>query len=166
MTKTPLRKYRWISVILLAALILMSGYKRDRVFYYLDARIQYEEGNYHRDFAKEYLPDSEFKTIYNQDLDGLYKEKWIQTGKFTIIYFLIAFLGLILFETDKSFFKYLLYLYLALTLIGFLAYGLDYVISMNNLGYTIAMFLMHILQSPLPLFIFIPAQVLLTYKKK
>lgn len=144
----------------------MSGYKRDRVFYYLDARIQYEEGNYHRDLAKEYLPDSEFKTIYNQDLDGLYKEKWIQTGKFTVIYFLIAFLGLILFETDKSFFKYLLYLYLALTLIGFLAYGLDYVISMNNLGYTIAMFLMHILQSPLPLFIFLPAQVLLTYKKK
>lgn len=166
MAKTQLKKYRWLSVIVLATLILLSGYKRDRVFYYLDARIHFEDGSYHRDFAKEYLTDSEYQTIYNQDLDGLYKEKWIQTGKYTFIYFLIALLGLILFETDNSFIKYLIYLYSALTAIGFMTYGLDYVLPLNNLGYTIAMFLMHILQSPLPLFIFLPAQVLLTYKKK
>ncbi len=153
-----LRHNRVLSVVLLIVAILTAGFLRDRRFYYVNARIKHLQGIIDYRAFEGTLPN----WMMNLDLNELMWLKWGLTFIYILVFYAICHLGLVLLVKDfRPMVKVLQYLYLFGTLGALVLYGIDFIVSFNQIGYKSSRFIMHVLQSPLPLFMLFPAQFLM-----
>ncbi len=153
-----LRQNKILSIFITAGFILLAGFLRDRQFYYINARIKYLQGLYNYDAFEGTLAN----WMMDLDLNELMWIKWGYTFMYILIFYAICHFGITLLVNDfRPMLKILQYLYLFGTLGALCLYGIDFIINFNQIGYKSSRFIMHILQSPLPLFMLYPAQFLM-----
>lgn len=149
---------RKIKIALFLGLIIFAGFIRDFIFYNLSARIQFLEG-YPHNFRHSY-----FKILDGLSHSGMIGLKWVFTGVFTLIFFLLNW-GIIYLITRNKLSKLLGILYAAITGVSALLYLL-FLLTNKDFLYLSSMEGMHLLQSALPAIILIPVLLILPHLQK
>lgn len=149
MSRSKVKLILWLFPVV--ALVVTTGFLREFLFLNINEQISFVY--YDTDFSRM---SDKLWFLRSWDYSSLYYLKWTLTLVFTGIYLLEAALALkVLFRS--FFFRELLFVFGALTLISGILYVAFSLAGDSQEGYLLARFFMGLAQSPVPLMLLIPA---------
>jgi len=142
---------RNISLIILAILVIFSGYLRDTIFKSMNALLRAwdQDQDYYLPSFLSFLQDYEYTTVENL--------KWLLTVLFSIIYLFFSILIIRLLFNEKKYLKIVVFTYLGILILSGLFIFTGFLFSnTSQTMYEFARYLMGMAQSPIILMILIP----------
>jgi hypothetical protein len=146
-------KNKIIAVVLILVLIAL-GFFREYLFVNINV-VLYNKLN-----GETYTVVPILSFFEGFSYNSVYACKWIFTGLFSLLFFLLQAELLKRIFAEKNIVKWLLYFYLVLILLAILAFGTGYISGNLESGYRFSRMFMGILQSPVPLMFMIPVGIL------
>ena len=156
--RTRKRPNRIIIALIVIALIA-AGFIRDFIFVRINWQLGYLNSIGNEDSR---FPLQEFLSSFSYD--QLYIGKWILTGIFTILYFVMTCVLVHLIFNNRTHLRITLYSYGLLLLTAVISYGLGWALGEVQKGYEFARIFMHLSQSPVIVMVLIPALMLVAYQ--
>lgn len=142
-------------------LFIVLGFMRDFIF----INLNYQMGKlYYKDY--NFILPEPLYFLNNFTYQGLIYLKWILTGIFFILYFLVTVLSIKRIFNNKKYIKLSIGFYFILTVVAALVYLIGAVFFNSERAYNLSLFFTHMIQSPLVLMILIPAFKLTGNAKK
>lgn len=133
-----------IAVLIIPVLIWL-GFLREEIFVEMNKLIMYKQhpsvGNWASEIVAPY---------YDYTEQELFTAKWWMTLRFTVYFFSLSSLILILFFRRKEIILYLFAFYIVLFVLSAISYGSGFITGNQRGAYLVARRLMGLLQSPYP----------------
>lgn len=154
-----MQKRRTSFYIAIVIVIVTLGFLREFIFVNLNyqlGKLYYLE-YYHSNEYNYQLPAS-LPIFGSMSYIQLYWTKWFLSGLFALLYFGISYFALRrIFPAARWVAKITIGLYVAVFAVAVLCYLYGFLPGKSAQGYSLALDFMHMLQSPIPLMILIPA---------
>lgn len=132
-------------IALIVVMMIMAGYLRDFFAINLNYLLFFKQGG-----TDSWEGHSVFNFLLNYSPGQLYAGKYVLTGIFTVLNFLLGAMLLRVLFRQKPLLKLYFQVYLAVLIAAVLFFAAGYLVFTSETGYSYARTLLGFLQSPLP----------------